>query len=129
MFSSIKHRCWHLIKVRSPTEFLFGADMPYHQAAEPAWFSAAIRRELRHELDPIRQDIAEMRREVAAVHRMAAIVKSPSFHWFLADQMQTWNHSCGSGPDAKLVVVPFCSGEDPTKAPVSIISLVYVMLC
>ena len=97
--------------------------MPYLQAAEPAWFSAAMRRELepiRHEVAEMRQDITEMRQDIGTIRRMAAIVESPSFHWFLTDQMQTWNHSCGSGPDAQLVVVPFVSGEDPTKPPVSI---------
>jgi len=77
--------------------------MPCHEAAEPAWFSAAMRREL----EPIRQDIDAMRREVAAIRRMAAIVESSSVHWFLTDQMQTWNHSCGSGMDAELEVVAF----------------------
>jgi hypothetical protein len=44
----------------------------------------------------------------------------PFFHWFLTDQMQTCNRSRGSGPEAQLEIVPFCSGEDPTKEPVSV---------
>jgi hypothetical protein len=36
------------------------------------------------------------------ISRIAAIVEclTPSFHWFLTNQMQTWNRSCGSSRDS-----------------------------
>lgn len=100
--------------------------MPYPQGAEPAWFAAAMTRALA----PIRLDIAELKNRfeaaeanAAATRRIAAIVEFiPSFCWFFTDQMQTWNRSSGSGREASLEVVPFVSGDDPTKAPVSILN-------
>jgi hypothetical protein len=54
------------------------------------------------------------------ISRIAAIVEClvPSFHWFLTNQMQTWNRSCGSGRDSEVEIVALKSGDDPTKPSV-----------
>ena len=43
-------------------------------------------------------------------------------HWFLTDQMQSWNHTHAGGRENPLMVVPFEGGEDPTDPPVCISS-------
>jgi hypothetical protein len=54
---------------------------------------------------------------------------SDSFvHWFLTDQMQSWNHTHAGGRENPLMVVPFEGGEDPTEPPVGI-SNVFVFYC
>jgi len=57
----------------------------------------------------------------AQIRRIAAVVESHSFfYWLFTDQAQTWNRSRGSGREARLEVVPFESGDDPTTAPVCV---------
>jgi hypothetical protein len=96
-------------------------------------------------LTPIRVDIAKLKDDIAEltarvtqlynglkaleartgqISRIAAIVEclTPSFYWFLTNQMQTWNHSCGSGRDSEVEIVALKSGDDPTKPPVCVLN-------
>jgi hypothetical protein len=96
-------------------------------------------------LTPIQVDIAELKDDIAKltarvtqlddglkaleartgqISRIAAIVEClmPSFHWFLTNQMQTWNHSCGLGRDSEVEIVALKSGDDPTKPPVCVLN-------
>lgn len=61
---------------------------------------------------------------ISAKWQRPAIVESltPSFRWFVVDQMQTWNRTSGNGKDTPLEVVPFPSGQDPTKPPVCLLN-------
>jgi hypothetical protein len=58
------------------------------------------------------------------ISRIAAIVECLTFffHWFLTDQMQTWNHSCGLGRDSEVEIVALKSGDDPIKPPVCVLN-------
>jgi hypothetical protein len=49
-----------------------------------------------------------------------ALSRVLSFHWFFTDQVQTWNCSHISGREARMEVILFESGDDPTTAPVCI---------
>jgi len=111
-----------LVKVYKYQMALMSSD----EGAEPAWFAHAMTRALA----PIREDVAKLNEKAvkletdvntltdkvtvldnrlksvqssnAQIRRMAAI---------------TWNRSRGSGREARLEVVPFESGDDPTTAP------------
>ena len=79
---------------------------------------------IRNDLNQLRADFNEMKATLADVRRMAALVENfiqPS-PWFLTDTMQTRNGSAGTGRDARLEVVPFANGDDPTRAPVNNVS-------
>jgi len=105
--------------------------MLHPQGGEPAWFGAALARDLapiRHDLTLLREDITELKEDVrelkaalAHVRRMAAIVESllHFFPRFLTEEMQTWNSAAGTGKDARLELVPFVDGDDPTDNPVN----------
>lgn len=101
--------------------------MPYCQA-EPAWFATAMARAL----VPIREDLALLKDRMDAseagqvdIRQLAAIV-SDSFLPFVGVSLtkcRPGNRTCGEGKTAQLKVVPFQSGNDPTKAPVCIAML------
>jgi hypothetical protein len=58
------------------------------------------------------------------ISRIAATVEClmPFFHWFLTNQMQTWNRSCRLGRDSEVEIVALKSGNDPTKPPVCVLN-------
>jgi hypothetical protein len=96
-------------------------------------------------LAPIQIDIAELKDDISKltarvtqlddglkaleartgqIREIAAIVEclAPSFHWFLTNQMQTWNRSCRSGRDSDVEIVALKSGDNPTKPPVCVLN-------
>jgi hypothetical protein len=72
----------------------------------------------------LKDAVEDLQDSNAHIRRIAAIVESltPSFPWFVVDQIQTWNRTSGNGKDGPLEVVPFPSGQDPTKPPVCLLN-------
>ena len=68
-------------------------------------------------LAPIRADIQDIKRVRGQVWKLAARVSLliPS----LMTHSKNHNLSAGAGDDAGLEVVPFTTGQDPTKDPVN----------
>ena len=64
------------------------------------------------------------------VWQIAALVEClfSLFPWCFNDKWQLWNKNIGSGGTARLEVMPFVNGEDPTTHPVCILNSFYLML-
>src|SRR6202522_4688043 len=71
----------------------------------------------------LKDAVEDLQDSNAHIRQITAIVESltPSFPWFVVDQMQTWNRTSGNIKDGPLEVVPFPSGQDPTKPPVCLL--------
>jgi hypothetical protein len=102
--------------------------------AEPPWFAGAMDRILTETLAPIRADIQDMKNDIqdmkndiqdmkrvqGQVWKLAARVSnvSPLILPLLTNDSKSHNFSGGAGDNAKLEIVPFTNGRDPTKDPV-----------
>jgi len=83
--------------------------------AEPLWFAGAMERILTETLAP---DIQVIKDNIRDIERVQGDV------WRLA--AKTHNLSAGGGDYARLEVVPFRNGQDPTKDPHNLPPLTYI---
>jgi hypothetical protein len=78
---------------------------------------------IRADIQVMKDDIRDIKRVQGQVWKLAARVSnvqcSPSI-LPLMTHSQNHNLSAGAGDDARLEVVPFTNGRDPTKEPVSL---------
>ena len=75
---------------------------------------------IRADIQVMKDDIRDIKRVQGQVWQLAARVSNVS-HLILPLMIHSQNHnlSAGAGDDARLEVVPFTNGRDPTKEPVS----------
>jgi len=103
------------------------------EGGEPAWFAHAMTRVLA----PIREDLAELNEKAAKLttdlnHLTDKVTRMDNrFKTVQSSNAQirrmaaiTWNRSRGSGREARLEVVPFESGDDPTTHGLPLLSTV-----
>jgi hypothetical protein len=99
------------------------------------WFDGAMERILTETMAPIRadiqvmkddirdmkDDIRDIRRVQGQIWKLAARVSDDSFLIppLLMTHSKNHNLCAGAGDNARLEVVPFTNGRDPTKDPVS----------
>jgi hypothetical protein len=75
---------------------------------------------IRADIQVMKDDIRDIKRVQGQVHKLAARVSNVSLLILpLMTHSKNHNLSAGAGDDARLEVVPFANGRDPTKAPVS----------
>src|SRR5271168_2083680 len=73
----------------------------------------------------LKDAVEDLQDSNALIHRIAAIVEplTPSFHWFVVDQMQTWNRTSGNGKDTPLEVqvgALHCTGPSDSRNEYSV---------